>query len=57
MQVNGKLRGKVSVAAEASKDEILTAAKGLESVKPWIDGKKIVKELYVEKKLVNLVAQ
>ena len=53
VSVNGKRRAEVEVAMDASKDEILTAAK--EIIAKWIDGKTIVKEIVVPKKLVNIV--
>ena len=53
VSVNGKRRGEVEVAMDASKDEILNAAK--EVVAKWLEGKEIVKEIVVPKKLVNLV--
>ena len=53
VSVNGKRRGEVEVAMDASKDDILAAAK--EEVAKWLDGKTIVKEIIVPKKLVNLV--
>jgi len=53
VSVNGKRRGEVEVDAKASKDEILVAAK--EVVSKWLEGKEIVKEIVVPKKLVNLV--
>ena len=53
VSVNGKRRGEVEVAMDASKEEILVAAK--EVVSKWTDGKEIVKEIVVPKKLVNIV--
>lgn len=55
VQVNGKLRGKVTVAADASEAEILAAAKVAEGVPVWIEGKEMKKQLYVPKKLINFV--
>lgn len=55
VQVNGKLRGKVVVAADASEAEVLAAAKGAEGVGIWMEGKEVKKALYVPKKLVNFV--
>ena len=51
--INGKRRGEVEVVSDASEAEILTLAK--ESVAKWIDGKEMVKEIYIAGKLVNLV--
>ncbi|HWE03708.1 MAG TPA: leucine--tRNA ligase, partial [Tepidisphaeraceae bacterium] len=55
VQVNGKLRDKITVPADASDASILEAAENAEKVRPWIEGKQIKKKLYVPKKLVNLV--
>lgn len=57
VQVNGKLRGKIEISAEADKETILTAAKADESVQKFIDGKDIVKEIVVPGRLVNLVVK
>jgi leucyl-tRNA synthetase len=53
VSVNGKKRGEIEVAADASKDAIIEAAKA--EVAKWLEGKEIVKEIVVPKKLVNLV--
>jgi leucyl-tRNA synthetase len=55
VQVNGKLRDVVIVAAEASNAEIEAAAKTAEKVTPFIEGKTIRKVIIVPRKLVNLV--
>ena len=47
VQVNGKLRGKILVSKDASKEEVEVAAKANEDVKKFIDGHEIVKEIYV----------
>jgi leucyl-tRNA synthetase len=57
VQVNGKLRGKITVPADADQSTILTTAKADPNVVQWIDGKTVVKELYVPKKLVNFVVK
>jgi leucyl-tRNA synthetase len=55
VQVNGKLRGRITVAADASESDILAQAEGTPEVKGWIEGKDVKKKLYVPKKLVNFV--
>ncbi len=55
--VNGKKRGEIEVSPEASKEEVLSLAKENENTKKWIDGKEIIKEIVVPKKLVNLVVK
>jgi leucyl-tRNA synthetase len=57
VQVNGKLRGKIEVAAEADKDLILATAKQDTAVLKFIDGKALIKEIYVPGRLVNLVVK
>ena len=53
VSINGKRRGEVEVAIDASNDDILAAAK--EVVAKWLDGQTILKEIVVPKKLVNFV--
>ncbi len=53
VQVNGKLRGRVTVATDASKDDTLAAAR--EVVADQLDGKTIRKEIVVPGRMVNFV--
>jgi len=55
VQVNGKLRDRVTVPADADEATILSTAESAPGAKPWLDGKSIKKRLYVPKKLVNFV--
>ena len=55
VQINGKLRGTVQVAADASKEDIIAMAKQEENVKKYVDGVAIKKEIYVPGKLVSFV--
>ena len=55
MQVNGKVRAKITVAAEADKSELEKLACGNENVVRFIDGKPIRKVIVVPGKLVNIV--
>jgi len=57
VQVNGKLRGEVEVAADAEKDAIIAVAKTEKRVAAHISGKRIVKEIYVPGRLVNVVVK
>ncbi len=57
VQVNGKLRGVVRVAKTASKDEVLAAAKSDPKVQAHIEGKTLVKEVFVPGRLVNMVVK
>lgn len=55
VQVNGKLRGRVSVASDATETTVVEAARANENVARFIDGKTIRKQIYVAGKLLNLV--
>ena len=57
VQVNGKIKARISVAADISAPDAIAAAKADGAVAAAIDGKNIVKELYVPKKLVNIVVK
>lgn len=57
VQVNGKLRGKIEVAADADKEAILSAAKAEAAVLKFIESKEMVKEIVVPGRLVNLVVK
>ena len=57
VQVNGKVRGKIEVNANTSDDEMKDLAKSIENVKNYIDGKEIIKEVIVPKKLVSIVVK
>lgn len=57
VQVNGKLRGKIEVAAAADKDAILAEAKANAQVAKYVEGKDIVKEIVVPGRLVNIVVK
>ncbi len=57
VQILGKLRGTVVVNADDNKDTVLAKAKEAEKVKPFLEGKQIVKEIFVPNKLVNFVVR
>ena len=57
VQINGKVRAKMRVARDISKDDMLSTAKNDETVKKWIEGKVVVKEIVVPGKLVNIVVK
>lgn len=57
VQVNGKIKAKINVPAEAGQDEVLGLAKAETAVAAAIDGKNIVKEIYVKGRLVNIVVK
>ena len=57
VQLNGKVRAHLSVAADIAKDAAIAAAKADEKIAAELSGKTIVKEIYVPGKLVNIVAK
>ena len=56
VQVNGKLRDRITVAKDAPKEDIEAAAQAAEKVKEHTDGKTIRKIIVVPGRLVNIVA-
>ena len=57
VQVNGKLRATVTIPTNCEKEEALALAKADEKVQAALDGKNLVKEIYVPNKIVNLVVK
>jgi len=57
VQVNGKLRAQLSLSASVSKDEALAAAKAEPNVARYLEGKEIAREIFVPKRMINLVVK
>ncbi len=57
VQVNGKIKAKLNIAADAENDEVIALAKADEKVSNAIGNMKVVKEIYVKGKLVNIVVK
>lgn len=57
VQVNGKVRATIKVAVDATQDEIKEIAHQSENVKTHLEGKTIVKEIYVKGKIYNIVVK
>ena len=57
VQVNGKIKARIMVAADISSDDAIAAAKNEKAVAEAVDGKTVIKELYVPKRLVNIVVK
>lgn len=57
LQVNGKVRDRIEVAADISEQDAIKLAKESEAMKKWLEGKEIVKEIFVKGKLVNIVVK
>ena len=56
-QVNGKIKAKLNVAADAEQADVLAQAKAEPKVREAIDGMNIVKEIYIKGRLVNIVVK
>lgn len=57
VQVNGKLRSTITIAKNSSKEDVIACAKADEKVAEGLDGKSIVKEIYVPGRIVNIVVK
>ena len=57
MQVNGKLRGTITVPADTEKEAALAAAKADEKVAGYLDGKNLVKEIFVPGRMISFVVK
>ncbi len=57
VQINGKVRGKINVGVDEDQDSAIAKAKANPDVAAAIEGKNIVKEIYVKGRIVNIVAK
>ncbi|MDD9888422.1 MAG: leucine--tRNA ligase [Candidatus Marinimicrobia bacterium] len=57
VQVNGKRRTEINVSTNAEEDEVVEKAKSSEKAATFIEGKEIVKEIYVKGRIVNIVVK
>lgn len=57
VQVNGKVRDNVTVPQDSDQEQVLTEAKESAKVQKYIDGKDLVKVIYVPKKIMNIVVR
>jgi leucyl-tRNA synthetase len=55
VQVNGKVRGRLKIAAGANEDAVVEIAQKDSAIAPHLNGKRVVKRIYVPDKLLNLV--
>ncbi|MBQ6840718.1 MAG: leucine--tRNA ligase [Bacilli bacterium] len=55
VQVNGKVRGKIEISSETTKEEMEKEALAIDNVQKFIDGKEIVKIIVIPNKIVNIV--
>ncbi len=57
VQICGKLRATITIAKDSTADEAIAAAKADAKVLEFLDGKNIIKEIYVPGKIINIVAK
>ena len=57
VQINGKVRDRLVISADADSDEVIAAAKSLDKIAEAVSGMQIIKELYVKGRLVNIVVK
>lgn len=57
VQINGKVRGTITLPVEANKDEARDIALSQETIRSYTEGKTIVKEIYVPGKIFNIVVK
>jgi leucyl-tRNA synthetase len=57
VQVSGKVRGKIEAPVGASQADVIALARRIANVASFVDGKEIVKEIYVPGKLLNIVVK
>ena len=57
VQVNGKLKGTVTVAMDSEQDAVVEAARQVEKIAKALDGMQIVKVIFVKNKLINLIVK
>lgn len=55
IQINGKVRARVSIPKDADKETVMNSVKADEKIKSQLEGKQIVKEIYVPGKICNIV--
>ncbi len=55
VQINGKLRSKIEVSADAAREQVIAVARQDAKVREWLQGKEPRNVIYVEKKLINFV--
>jgi leucyl-tRNA synthetase len=57
VQINGRVRGNIEIPSNAKVEEILKIVSENERFKKYIENKKIIKKIYIERKLINIVVK
>lgn len=57
VQINGKVRGQIEILPTWNKDDLIKNAIELPSVKKWLEDKQIIKVIYIENKILNIIVK
>ena len=57
IQINGKLRANIDIRKDEEQEKVKEQVHSEEKIKAYIDGKNIVKEIYVPNKIYNIVVK
>ncbi|WP_185939039.1 leucine--tRNA ligase [Mycoplasmopsis arginini] len=57
VQINGKVRSQIEIFPTWNKEEVIKNATELPSIQKWIENKEIVKVIYVENKILNIIVK
>ena len=55
VQINGKLRGEVKINTDEKEDSVKQKVINIENVQKYLDGKEIIKFIYIPNKIVNII--
>ncbi len=55
IQINGKLRGTLEINKQDNKDKIILKAKNIPNVQKFLDNKNVIKEIFIENKIINFI--
>ncbi|MBU2648549.1 class I tRNA ligase family protein, partial [bacterium] len=57
VQVNGKVRDNITIPNDSEQDQVFLMAKASSRVQKYIDGKKVIKVVFIQNKIINIVAR
>ena len=57
VQINGKVRGQIAIPTDITEQEAISRVLAQENIQKWVAGKKIIKTMYVEGKIVSVVVK
>ncbi len=57
VQINGKVRATINVPMDASQEDVIKIALENETIKKWVDGKEVVKTIFIQGKILNIIVK